>query len=229
MWPPSRGDPAAGCSPTDGYIAGVCNFAEPQGNHGLYATPRSIYTLLDRNNLTALYAPATRGSSGLLADGRPGSRPRRGEPVSVARSQSPDNEEQDKGRGSDGNVDVMIPPPNLLGIVDPVSTGVDRSAQAASGTTRRTAWHPTRDGSARSQMPRTAKTEQTDLNLDSAADHDRFSRLPDQPHTKEAGSSNTDCPNPPSNPQPSSGSPSKSRWKAVTAVRSSPGSGTAPN
>ena len=32
-------------SPIDGYVAGVCNFAEPQGDHGLYATPRSIYSL----------------------------------------------------------------------------------------------------------------------------------------------------------------------------------------
>ena len=213
----------------DGYIAGVCNFAEPQGNHGLYATPRSIYTLLDRNNLMALYAPARAARPSLLADGRPASQPRRSAPVSVARSQSPDNEEPDKSRGRAGNVDVMIPPPSLLGIVDPVSTGVERSAQAASGTTRRTAWHPTHDASAQAQVPRTAKTEQTDLNLDSAADHDRFSHLPDQPQTKEAGSSNTDGPNSPSNPPPSSGSPSKSRWKAVTAVSANPGSGTAPN
>jgi hypothetical protein len=75
-------------------------------------------------------------------------------------------------------MEVMIPPPSLLGIVDPVSTGVKRSAQAASGTTNRTVWHPTRDRSAQAQASRASKAEQTDLTLDSAADHDRFNHLP---------------------------------------------------
>ena len=96
---PKQGRSGGGLFTIDGYIAGVCNFAEPQGDHGLYATPRSIYSLLNRNNLMALYAPATRGSADLLADGRPGVQPRRNAPVSVARSQSPDNEEPDQSRG----------------------------------------------------------------------------------------------------------------------------------
>ena len=57
---PKQGRSGGGLFTTDGYVAGVCNFAEPQGDHGLYATPRSIYTLLDRNNMMALYAPITR-------------------------------------------------------------------------------------------------------------------------------------------------------------------------
>ena len=77
---PKQGRSGGGLVHDDGYIAGVCNFAEPQGNHGLYATPRSIYSLLDRNNLTALYAPVSRGSGTLLADGRPGCRARRKRP-----------------------------------------------------------------------------------------------------------------------------------------------------
>jgi len=222
---PKQGRSGGGLFTIDGYIAGVCNFAEPQGDHGLYATPQSIYTLLDRNNLAALYAPATRGSADLLADGRRGTQPRRNAPVSVARSQSPDNEEPDKSRGRAGNGDVMIPPPSLLGIADPVSTPVERSPQAASRTTRRTAWHPTHDPSAPAQVPRAAKTEQTDLNLDSSADHDRFSRLADQPRTEEF-ESNMDGSNSTSQPATSSGSPSKSRWKAVPA---NPGSGAAAN
>ena len=73
-----------------------------------------------------------------------------------------------------------------------------------------------------------AKTEQTDLNLDPSADHDRFGPLADEPRTKESeshmeGSIST------SNPAPSSGSPSKSRWKAVKAVPANPQSGTAAN
>jgi hypothetical protein len=54
---PKQGRSGGGLFTADGYVAGVCNFAETQGDHGLYATPRSIYGLLDRNSLTALYAP----------------------------------------------------------------------------------------------------------------------------------------------------------------------------
>ena len=88
---PKQGRSGGGLFTTDGYIAGVCNFAEPQGNHGLYATPRSIYALLDRNNLAALYAPVTGGSGTLVADGRRPSgpataaRPGAGRAVAVAR------------------------------------------------------------------------------------------------------------------------------------------------
>ena len=53
---PKQGRTGGGLFTTDGYLAGVCNFAEPKGNHGLYATPESIYRLLDRNNLTFVYA-----------------------------------------------------------------------------------------------------------------------------------------------------------------------------
>jgi hypothetical protein len=229
---PKQGRSGGGLFTIDGYIAGVCNFAEPQGDHGLYATPRSIYSLLARNNLMALYAPATRGSADLLADDRPSVQPRRNAPVSVARSQSPDNEEPDRRRGhtrnGSGNGDLMIPPPSLLGIADPVSPRVERSPQAASGTTGRTAWHPTRDASAPAQAPRMARTEQTGLNLDSSADHDRFGRLADEPRTKES-ESNMEGSNSTSNPAPSSGSPSKSRWKAVKEVPATPGSGTPEN
>ena len=88
---PKQGRSGGGLFTDDGYIAGICNFAEPQGDHGLYATPRSIYYLLDRNNLMALYAPVSRGSGTLLADGGPAARPRRrssgrGRPRPVARS-----------------------------------------------------------------------------------------------------------------------------------------------
>ncbi|MFI5456125.1 MAG: thioredoxin domain-containing protein [Isosphaerales bacterium] len=225
---PKQGRSGGGLFTIDGYIAGVCNFAEPQGDHGLYATPRSIYTLLDRNNMMALYAPATRGSADLLADGRPGGQPHRNAPVSIVRSQSPDNEEADRSRGSAGNGDVMIPPPSLLGIADPVSPRVERSPQAASGTTRRTAWHPTHDASAPARAPRMEKTEQTDLNLDPSADHDRFGPLADEPRNRDSDS-NVAASTSTSNPAPSSGSPSKSRWKAVKAVPANSEAGTAAN
>jgi hypothetical protein len=52
---PKQGRTGGGLFTSDGYLAGVCNFAEPQGDHGLYATPDSIYRLLDRNLLTFLH------------------------------------------------------------------------------------------------------------------------------------------------------------------------------
>lgn len=52
---PRQGRTGGGLFTTDGYIAGVCNFAEPRGDAGLYAAPKSIYLLLDRNGLSSLY------------------------------------------------------------------------------------------------------------------------------------------------------------------------------
>ncbi len=56
---PKQGRTGGGLFTTDGSLAGVCNFAEPKGDRGLYATPASIYRLLDRNNLAFLYAEPT--------------------------------------------------------------------------------------------------------------------------------------------------------------------------
>jgi RNA polymerase sigma factor (sigma-70 family) len=53
---PKQGRTGGGLFTIDGYLAGICNFAEPKGDHGLYAAPNSIYCLLDRNNLTFAYS-----------------------------------------------------------------------------------------------------------------------------------------------------------------------------
>ena len=52
---PKQGRMGGGLFTTDGYLAGVCNFAEPRGDVGLYACPQSIYLLLDRNGLSSIY------------------------------------------------------------------------------------------------------------------------------------------------------------------------------
>jgi thiol-disulfide isomerase/thioredoxin len=146
---PKQGRSGGGLFTTDGHIAGVCNFAEPQGNHGLYATPRSIYSLLDRNNLAALYAPVAGGSGTLVADGRKpsGSRPRPGL-TQVARSQSPDSDEPDRRRpvaadADAGTGDVLLPHYSLLGIKEPVGSDGESASppRSAPGTKRRVAWH----------------------------------------------------------------------------------------
>jgi hypothetical protein len=121
---PKQGRSGGGLFTADFYIAGVCNFAEPRGNHGLYAAPRSIYQILDRNKLVALYAPVGNGSDSgtLLADDRPPTRspsprpdqPRRA-PTPVARDQSPDPEERSLRRAVAGEGEVMLRHPKRPG------------------------------------------------------------------------------------------------------------------
>jgi RNA polymerase sigma factor (sigma-70 family) len=48
---PKQGRSGGGLFTDDGYLAGVCNYADPTRNRGLYATPGSIYALLERNGL----------------------------------------------------------------------------------------------------------------------------------------------------------------------------------
>lgn len=49
---PHQGQSGGGLFTDDGHLIGICDFAEPQGNHGLYASPTSIYYMLERNGLT---------------------------------------------------------------------------------------------------------------------------------------------------------------------------------
>ena len=167
---PKQGRSGGGLYTQDGYLMGVCNFAEPQGNHGLYATPRSIYYLLDRNRLTAVYAPVKRPPASALADRRAGSQPRRGDPISVARSQSPDSDEPARDRPRTHDEDVLVPAPSLLGIADPVDSMDKLAPQAASGTTRRTAWHRAQSASVSSRPERKQQPDAPDTNRDTPTD-----------------------------------------------------------
>jgi len=198
---PKQGRSGGGLFTNDGYIAGVCDFAEPQGDHGLYATPRSIYSLLDRNNLMAIYAPPTRGSGTLVADRRSGSRPQPSAAKPFARSQSPDREEPPRGRAgadnSGGDV-VMIPPPTLLGIVVPEVPQEERTPRAASTTRRTTNWHPTR-------KPAAPSGDEPSDRFDPPSDEED---LPKSESNREDVSSR-------SNADSATGSPSKPRWRAV--------------
>lgn len=108
---PKQGRSGGGIFTRDGYyLAGVCNFQEPIGQVGLYAVPDSVYKLLDRNQLAALYqqpsAPADgRGRTMLASDDDAGARPR----ARFARGNDSD----------DGARIVPIPPPEMLGIAPP--------------------------------------------------------------------------------------------------------------
>lgn len=152
---PKQGRSGGGLYTSNGYVAGVCDFAEPRGNHGLYASPRSIHHLLDRNRLTALYTPATSRPGTLLAQGRVNTR--RASTPTLARAQSPDRDE---------STPVTIPPPALLGIQSPTITK-DRPG--------RTAWQ------SRPATPPAVEpdAQMAELNVSSAADSDRFASMSD--------------------------------------------------
>jgi thiol-disulfide isomerase/thioredoxin len=214
---PKEGRSGGGLFTTDGYVAGVCNFAEPQGDHGLYATPRSIYSVLDRNGLMALYAPVQSGSGTILADRGPGAPPPRTEPISIARSQSPDKEapirKRRRAEAAGDQVMIPIPPPAMVGIADPVPPGRDATPEAAAAITRGTTWQPSHDPDPAPDWARARRPEPTDLNLDPAADADHFGPPPASQQAPEAASK-------PGEKTPSgvqARTPGKPYWRAVKA------------
>ncbi|WP_435011076.1 S1 family peptidase [Tundrisphaera lichenicola] len=56
---PKQGRSGGGLFTIDGYVAGVCNFADPNEKAGQYAVPESIHRLLDRNGMAAIYIRLT--------------------------------------------------------------------------------------------------------------------------------------------------------------------------
>ena len=104
---PKEGRSGGGLYTTDGYVAGVCDFADPNEGVGLYAVPEAIHKLLDRNQFTALYKPPTNGDV-LLAGNRPRVKPSTGTRL---RTQSPD-----ESTSADA---VTLPPPSLVGVAIP--------------------------------------------------------------------------------------------------------------
>ncbi|MDR3622107.1 MAG: thioredoxin domain-containing protein [Paludisphaera borealis] len=168
MKAPKQGRSGGGLYTDNGYIAGVCNFAEPRGDRGLYATPNSIYSILDRNKLAGLYASPSIGSGSTLMADRGGK-----SPMSIARGQSPDHEEPVRAATKEG--DVTIPDPEIvLGIKAPLQSGRNSRVQAASSTgDRRLAWHP-RGGAPTPKLASIETIEPTDIGMDSATDNDHF-------------------------------------------------------
>ena len=74
---PKQGRSGGGLYTLEGFVAGVCNFAEPQGGHGLYAAPKAIYRMLDRNELQICYQAPPAGRDRMLASNDSGRAGRR--------------------------------------------------------------------------------------------------------------------------------------------------------
>ena len=104
---PREGRSGGGLYTTDGYVAGVCDFADPNEHVGLYAVPEAIHRLLDRNQFMALYKPPT-GGDVMLATNR--TRPKAATGTRL-RTQSPDESSNPDA--------VTLPPPSLVGVATP--------------------------------------------------------------------------------------------------------------
>jgi thiol-disulfide isomerase/thioredoxin len=138
---PKEGRSGGGLYTTDGYVAGVCDFADPNEHVGLYAVPEAIHKLLDRNMLTALYKPPTNGGDVMLAANRTRSKDSTGTRL---RTQSPDESSNPDA--------VTLPPPSMVGVSTPPSD----------------AW---RTGSLEKPAPRRARTvDQPDSSLADSRD-----------------------------------------------------------
>ncbi|WP_406700991.1 thioredoxin domain-containing protein [Singulisphaera sp. Ch08] len=164
---PKQGRSGGGLYTEQGYLAGVCDFAEPQGKRGFYATPRSIYNILNRNNLMALYMPAKQPGGALLASNPPNRRGAR--PPSIARAQSPDPDDSGK---------VMMPPPELLGISAPVVAQTENQKGGA-----KKSWRSIPGQGARRQVEVLDSTESTDLKMAPDVNNDTFQDTSSDPVT----------------------------------------------
>ncbi|MBX6312982.1 MAG: trypsin-like peptidase domain-containing protein, partial [Isosphaeraceae bacterium] len=127
---PKQGRSGGGLYTVDGYVAGVCDFADYGGNRGLYATPASIHHLLNRNQLAFLYDPNAKGPRALLASNRGGRTPSSSGTLKL-RSQNPPAERTEEPP-------ITLPDPSLLGIKVPSAS----SARSYPGSKNSMAWEP---------------------------------------------------------------------------------------
>ena len=159
---PKQGRSGGGLFTREGFVAGVCDFAEPQGNHGLYASPQSIYKMLDRNRLAALYQPSRQAPDTLLAQqGRPAA-PRSSRPSATLRAQSPDSVETRP---------VTLPGPEMFNI--PAPAVVDRSGPPRPESGGRPSWIASADPFAVEEAP-----VMTDLGIDPSVADDSLRVAP---------------------------------------------------
>lgn len=117
---PKQGRSGGGLYTRDGYLAGVCNFANQKDPRGYYAVAKSVYSLLDRNELTVLYDPSADNQTRLADNNN-----RQDSGRTVARGQSPDDDNNDETQR------ISLPSPRLLG-VPPIKSSDKDSAKLAS-------------------------------------------------------------------------------------------------
>ena len=192
---PKEGRSGGGLYTSDGYVAGVCDFADPSEHVGLYAVPEAIHKLLDRNQFTALYKAPGQGGDVLLAAGR--ARANVKAPVGTRlRAQNPDPD------------DISLPPPNLAGITNPPGDArawkskLDADSAPRSSSSRKAAQAEVAQADSVDPGARPGEAQTTELAGDPGDD---ARALEDSEETK---------PKPPANP-PATPRPKASKWHPV--------------
>ena len=150
MFQPKEGRSGGGLYTSDGYVAGVCDFADPNERVGLYAVPEAIHRLLDRNQLMALYKAPTQGGDVLLAANR--TTKAKASTGTKVRAQNPDE--------SANPEDVTLPPPSMVGIKNPPG---DAKAWRSRAQRRHLAEEPAK---AHSDQPRSPRPIRSTLESD---------------------------------------------------------------
>jgi thiol-disulfide isomerase/thioredoxin len=190
---PKEGRSGGGLYTSDGYVAGVCDFADPSEHVGLYAVPEAIHRLLDRNQLMALYKAPSQGGDVLLAANRTKAKPSAGTRL---RTQSPD-----EPANSD---EVTLPPPNLVGITNPPGDAKAWKSRAeekpATRSPRRTAQAELAQADSIDPGVRPGEAQTTELAGDPGADARALEDIEELPPVRK----------PPTPPNPKT-----SGWKSV--------------
>ncbi|HEV3163223.1 MAG TPA: thioredoxin domain-containing protein [Isosphaeraceae bacterium] len=226
---PKQGRSGGGLFTIDGHVAGVCDFAEPTGDHGLYAAPPSIYRLLDRNRLMAIYDPNAGRRDTLVAEKARGS-VKKPAPAHTLRAQSPEPNEPKR---------VTMPTPELLGITPPAVASTTNTgshsipAGSGSATTQRSSWHPSRQVAAIANASTRSGIRPQEMIEPQASDAERpiateIEMAPageDDPFTTPPASTQADATSAPSPVKPTA----PSRWRPVRDHTTSGAAAVLPN
>jgi thiol-disulfide isomerase/thioredoxin len=164
-WAPKQGRSGGGLFTLEGYVAGVCDFAEPSGDRGLYASPRSIHRLLDRNNLTVCYNPSIKPGREALAD--------RG-----TRRAMPEREKTKLRAQNDSIPGVRIPMPEPEHVGVQLAPLAQAEGEPANSRSRAAGWQSTE------RKPR-AHAEEGQVALPSRSLRRRPVELADEPYPAE--------------------------------------------
>ena len=199
---PKEGRSGGGLYTPEGYVAGVCDFADPNEKVGLYAVPEAIYRLLDRNQLTALYKAPSRDGEALLAANRTRAKatPAGG---TKYRAQNPDE--------SAGPDDITLPSPNLAGIANPPTRRTRPDDRSTTRAPRRASQLELAQSEPIDPGPRPGEARTTDLAADPGPDAlaEDVTELPP-------------VRTPPPDPKPSSPTPRPPGTSGWKPVRSNP-------
>lgn len=162
----------------EGLVAGVCNFAEPRGKRGLYASPRSIHKILNRNKLQICYdtrktdpgADNTLLASRRRDEDRRGNNPRAND--IVYRSQDP------------ARKPIPMPSPEVLGMDSPNRSLASNPNSGRPPSERSGGWRsessPERSRSVEMRDEQ-GGTRSAALNVSPSAVRDPFATVPTEP------------------------------------------------